>query len=41
MVRIITIDEREENIYVLNYLLSGLELNYSNGHMFKYAHEMD
>ena len=39
MVRIITTDEREENIYVLNYLLCGLQLNYFNGHMFEYARE--
>ena len=32
-------DEREENIYVLNYLLCGLQLNYFNGHMFEYARE--
>ena len=37
MVRIITTDEREENIYVLNYLSRGLQLNYFNGHMFEYA----
>ena len=33
MVRIITTDEREENIYVLNYLLCGLQLNYFNGNL--------
>ena len=39
MVRIITKDEREENTYILNYLLCVLQLNYLNGHMFEYARE--